>query len=403
MESSDYQVGIIGGGIVGLATALALIERKASLVVLEAEPKLALHQSGRNSGVIHSGLYYRPGSAKANLCTAGRRQLYRFCDRHGIPYRRSGKLVIATAQSELAALDELQRRAHANGLEGVQRLSRDEIHQREPYAAGIAGLWVPQTGVVDFARVTRVLADLFRERGGALQLRTRVGRIQSRSAGFLLETPGGTVRCSYLVNCAGLYSDRIARRCGLKLETRLVPFRGEYFELAPERAHLVRSMIYPVPDPALPFLGVHLTRGIDRCVLAGPNAVLALSREGYRRASFSLRDTLETLAFPGFWRLARQFWHTGVDEIRRSLSRATFLQSLRRLVPEISSDDLRPSRSGVRAQAVHRSGKLLDDFEIVTGERMVHLLNAPSPAATAALAIGRHVASVAAKAFDQAS
>ncbi len=304
---SRYEVAIVGGGIIGMATAHALSERRLSLIVLESEPHLALHQSGRNSGVIHSGLYYRPGSSKAALCTAGREELYRFCNQHGIPYRRCGKLVLATSEEELGALQELERRARANGLGNVERLGPAEIREKEPQASGIAGLWVPDTGVVDFAKVTRMLADLLAERGGEVRTGAKVVKIHRRNGGFVLETPRGAVRCSHLINCAGLHSDRVARQCGLRLEIRLVPFRGDYFELAAERRHLVRTMIYPVPDPRLPFLGVHLTRGIDSRVLAGPNAVLSLKREGYGRASFSLRDAVETLVFPGFWRLARGF------------------------------------------------------------------------------------------------
>jgi L-2-hydroxyglutarate oxidase len=401
MSDRRYDLAVIGGGIVGVATARSLAARPGlSVIVLEAESELARHQSGHNSGVIHAGLYYRPGSFKARLCTEGREELYRFCQEQEIPHRRCGKLVLAVDETELPALDKLESRARDNGLEGVVRLDADGIREREPNARGAAALWVPQTGVVDFAKVTRALARELVDAGTQVRTDSRVVGIQRRAQGLVLETESGAVHCSYLVNCAGLQSDRIARLSGFRPEVRIVPFRGEYYQLVPARRELVRGLIYPVPDPRLPFLGVHFTRTIDDEVEAGPNAVPAFHREGYSRTSFSLRDTSEVLTYPGFWRLARSFWRTGAAEMHRSLSTSAFVRGLQRLVPAVTSGDVRPAGSGVRAQAVDRRGQLLEDFSILEDERTIQVLNAPSPAATAALAIGRHVASVAAKNFE---
>lgn len=389
----QFELSVVGGGIVGLATALALLSAgRRRVVVLEAEDRIAAHQSGHSSGVIHSGLYYRPGSLKARLSTAGRRELYRFCAEAGIPHRRCGKLVVAASTAEIPRLEELERRGRANGLQGLERLEPAAFREREPHAAGVAGLWVPETGVVDFTRVTNALAERVMNGGGEVRTGCRVLAVRPDGAGLTLETAGGEVRCERLINCAGLHSDRVARLCGARPEVAIVPFRGDYLELRPARAALVRGLIYPVPDPAFPFLGVHLTRTISGSVEAGPNAVLALDRNGYRRGSFSLRDAAEVATFPGFWRLARRHWRVGLAEVRRSLDRTAFVRSLQRLVPEIGVDDVRPGGCGIRAQAVGRDGHLLDDFHIVRSERAVHVLNAPSPAATAALAIGRHIA-----------
>ncbi len=387
---------MVGGGIVGLATATALAAGgRLPLVVLEAEAELASHQSGRNSGVIHSGLYYRPGSVKAELCVAGRDALYRFCEERGIPHRRCGKVVVAVRPEELPALDELERRGRANGLASLRRLSPEEIREYEPHAAGVAALWVGETGVVDFRAVSRALADELESAGAEVRTGWRVTGIVQRPAEIVVTTPRGEVRCRRLINCAGLQSDRIARLAGVEPAVRIVPFRGEYFALKPDRCRLVRAAIYPVPDPRLPFLGVHLTRDLEGGVHAGPNAVLAWRREGYSRRSFSLRDAAETLGFPGTWRLAARFWRAGAAELRRSLSRRAFAADVARLVPEIGAGDLVPAPSGVRAQAVDRGGQPLDDFCIERRGRTVHVLNAPSPAATAALAIGRRLAELA--------
>jgi len=396
MATPSYDVVVIGGGIVGVATAWSLSRSEGTRVlVLEAESHLAQHQTGRNSGVIHSGLYYRPGSDKAKLCAAGRDALYRFCESRHIPHRRCGKLVVATDKSQLSALATLEERGIANDLEGIERLDRVGIEEHEPAAKGVAGLWVPQTGVVDFAAVTAAMAQEIREREGEILLDSRVKKIQTDRNRVRVETDRNVVNCRLLINCAGLQSDRVARLAGLKPEVRLIPFRGEYYEVSERARRRVRSLIYPVPDPRFPFLGVHLTRTIDNRVIAGPNAVLACKREGYQRSDFSFRDVAEILAFPGFWRLIGSFWRTGLAETRRSLNRDSFSKEIRLLVSGISRRHLRPAPSGVRAQAVDRSGRLLDDFHILQRPRMIHVLNAPSPAATAALAIGDHIARLA--------
>lgn len=388
-----YDIAIIGGGIVGLASALSLTREGARrLVVVEAESELARHQTGHNSGVLHSGLYYRPGSYKARNCVEGRRELVAFCAEHGIPHEVCGKLVIATDPEELPRLDELERRGRANGLAGVQRLHGEAIREHEPHAAGLSALWVPETGIVDFVAVARTYARLVGEGGGEILTGHRVLAIRQNRQGLVLETDRGEVATRYLVNCGGLQCDRIARLAGDDPGVKIVPFRGEYFQLAKDRRHLVRNLIYPVPDPRFPFLGVHLTRGLDGEVEAGPNAILALEREGYERHSFSGRDCMDILLYPGFWRMAMRYWRTGLDEMRRSGSRRLFADALRRFIPEITADDLTGGGAGVRAQAVDPRGVLLDDFHLVAGQRTLHVLNAPSPAATASLAIGREVA-----------
>jgi L-2-hydroxyglutarate oxidase len=396
MANASFDVVVVGGGIVGVATAHNLARTGDHRVaVLEAGPGLGLHQTGRNSGVIHSGLYYRPGSQKATLCAAGRRRMYEFCASHEIPFRACGKLVVATAEQQLAGLAQLQNRAATNGLEGIERLDSSAIRHFEPAAVGIAGLWVPQTGVVDFAMVTAELARQFRQAAGAIFLDSRVQQI-AREAGLVhLKTRQQDFQCRLLINCAGLQADRVARRAGLEPDVRLIPFRGEYSRIEGTSRDLVRGLIYPVPDPRFPFLGVHLTRTLDDRVLLGPNAVPALKREGYHWTDVSLRDVADTLGFPGFWRLARSFWRTGLAETRRSLSRRALIEETQRLVPGISHHDLYPHPSGVRAQAVDRAGNLLDDFCILQTETMIHVLNAPSPAATASLAIGEHIAHLA--------
>jgi len=396
-----YDVAVIGGGIVGAATAMALMEEMGglSLAILEKEDRLAAHQTGHNSGVIHSGLYYRPGSLKASNCTTGREDLYRFCAEHDIPHERCGKLVVATREEELPALDELERRGRKNGLKGIQRLEGDRLRDYEPHVAGIAGLHVPETGIVDFARVTEAFAAEVRKNGGDIRTGAEVRRIRREAGAFILDTPLGDIRCRFLINCAGLQCDRVAGMAGADPGIRIIPFRGEYYTLKEKRRSLVLNLIYPVPDPAFPFLGVHFTRMIDGTVEAGPNAVLALKREGYSRLSFSLGDTLETLTYPGFWRLAGHFWQTGLQEYCRSFDKGVFVRDLQRLVPGLRKGDIVRGGAGVRAQAVDPAGKLLDDFHIVEGEGMVHVLNAPSPAATASISIGRTVAARARKAL----
>jgi L-2-hydroxyglutarate oxidase len=388
-----YEVAIVGGGIVGLATAAALVDRLVgSLVVLEAEPRLAMHQTGHNSGVVHAGLYYRPGSLKARLCADGREEMLRFCRERGVASEQCGKVVVATRRSELPALAELERRGRANGLTGLRRLDPDGLRELEPHASGVAALHVPESGIADYTGVAAALAEQVTGRGGEIRTGARLIAGVACGGDLVAETTAGDVRCRLLVGCAGLQSDRVARLCGDEPGLRIVPFRGEYYELRAERRHLVRNLVYPVPDPRFPFVGVHFTRRVDGSVEAGPNAVLALRREGYRRREASLSDIADMLSYRGFWRLTRAHWRTGAEEIVRSLSREGFARALQRLVPDVVADDLRPGGAGVRAQAVSPDGKLVDDFRIVTGRRTIHVLNAPSPAATASLAIGRYIA-----------
>jgi L-2-hydroxyglutarate oxidase len=393
-DGKRYDVAVIGGGIVGAATAMALLEATPglSLVLLEKEARLAAHQTGHNSGVIHSGLYYRPGSLKAQNCIAGREALYAFCAEHAVPHERCGKVVVATREEELPQLAELERRGRQNGLAGLRRLDAAQLREFEPQVAGIAGLHVPQTGIVDYVAVTEAYAGVVRRRGGEIRTSSRVVSIRRTPDGFRLGTSRGEVQSRFVVNCAGLQCDRIARLAGSDPQVRIVPFRGEYYELAEARRSLVRNLIYPVPDPAFPFLGVHFTRMIDGRVEAGPNAVLAFKREGYHRLSFSLHDTLETFGYGGFWWLASRYWLTGLQEYYRSFSKSAFVRDLQRLIPALREEDVVRGGAGVRAQAVDPTGKLLDDFRIVEGEGMIHVLNAPSPAATASIAIGRTVA-----------
>jgi (S)-2-hydroxyglutarate dehydrogenase len=382
---------VIGGGIVGLATAVAMAERGHAPIVLEAEDRVAAHQTGHNSGVIHSGLYYKPGSLKARTCRAGLEAMYHFCAEENVAHRRCGKLVVAVSEEELPRLAALEERGRANGVQ-LTRLGPEEIKEREPHAAGIAGLWIPETGVVDYTAVTSALARRLTRLGGEVRLAQRVAAINRDGSMIIVETASEELRVSRLVNCAGLQSDRIARMAGVEPGVRIIPFRGEYYTLRSERSALVRGLIYPVPDPDLPFLGVHFTRGIDDVVEAGPNAVLALRREGYTKSDVSLSDIGSMVSYPGFWKMARRQWRNGWVETRRSFSKARFVESLRKLVPALEASDIEKGGSGVRAQAVGRDGRLVDDFFIQTAPGMVHVLNAPSPAATASIAIGREIA-----------
>lgn len=398
-----HDIAIIGGGIVGLGTALALSEQTAArLVVLEAEGKLAQHQTGHNSGVIHSGLYYKPGSLKAKNCAEGRELMYRYCAENGIAHQRCGKVVVATDERELPALDELERRGIANGLKGLRRLTPEEIPEHEPHVAGIAGLYVAETGIVDYKQVAESYATKVRDRGGDVRLDAKLIGFRRSESDFVLTTTLGDVTCRSLVNCAGLQSDRVARLCGVDPKLQIIPFRGEYYDLVPEKWHLVRNLIYPVPDPRFPFLGVHFTRMIHGGIEAGPNAVLAFRREGYTRSSFRPKDVLQMLGYRGFWRMARKYYDMGIAEMYRSFSKRAFLRALQRLVPELKSEDIRRAGAGVRAQAVDPDGKTVDDFRIVEAERMVHVLNAPSPAATASISIGRTIAGMAVTNFGLA-
>ncbi len=399
-EAGIHDVVVVGGGIVGLATAHALGARGGrSLVVLEAEDTVGAHQTGHNSGVIHSGLYYKPGSLKAQNCVSGRDAMYRFCAEHGIAHERCGKVVVATDAHELPALAELERRGQANGLTGVRALGPDELREIEPHVTGVRGLLVPETGIVDYPHVTRTLAALVARAGGDIRTGTRFLACRPNGSGLVLETTRGVVHARHLINCGGLQSDRIARRSGVDPGVRIVPFRGEYYELVPGRHHLVRNLIYPVPDARFPFLGVHFTRMVRGGVEAGPNAVLALKREGYRWTDVSVADLVDMSRYGGFWRMGLRYWKTAVSEVHRSLSKRAFVDALRKLIPSLAMDDVRPAGSGVRAQAVGPHGVLVDDFHIVEAARMIHVLNAPSPAATAALSIGEAIAAMAAKRF----
>lgn len=394
MSPTTFDLIVVGGGIVGTATALALARAYPGLklAILEKEDHLAAHQTGHNSGVIHSGLYYRPGSLKAQNCAAGREALYAFCAERKITVERCGKIVVATRESELPALDELERRGIANGLAGLERLDAAGVKKHEPHVAGIAGLYVPQTGIVDYVEVTNAYAQVVREAGGMVRTSCRVTGVKRQEQDFRLTTSQGDFACRTLINCAGLQSDRLARACGIDPGVQIIPFRGEYYLVAPQRQNLVRNLIYPVPDPAFPFLGVHFTRMIHGGIEAGPNAVLALKREGYDRFSLSLADLFATLTYPGFRHLAKRFWKVGAMEYHRSFSKSRFVRDLQKLIPELQRNDVQRGGAGVRAQAVDAQGKLLDDFHIINAEGMIHVLNAPSPAATASLSIGSTIA-----------
>lgn len=370
------------------------------MTVLEAEPELGLHQTGRNSGVIHSGLYYRPGSAKARMCVQGRRSLYRFCRAHGIDHRRTGKLVVATTSAEVSRLDELERRGRKNELEGLTRVRGEQLESRYPALRAAEGIRVRETGIVDFAEVTRVLARRFQEAGGSVETGHRVTGVESDPPGLRVKTEAGELTTRHLVGCAGLHADRLARSCGLEPEVRIVPFRGAYYRLSNAPEFLGRAPIYPVPDPTVPFLSVHFTPDLHGRVEAGPSAVLALAREGYERTDVSLRDLGDLLGFPGFWRMVTRHWRVGLEELVSSISKRWFARRAHRLLPELSTSDLGARRAGIRAQAVDRRGRLVDDFRVAGDGRTLHVLNAPSPAATSALAIGRHVAERAVEAWS---
>jgi len=384
---------VIGGGIVGLSTARALLERHpgARLLLLEKEGGWARHQTGHNSGVIHSGIYYKPGSYKARFCLEGARALVEFCRERGIEYEICGKVIVAVEPGELPLLDALYERGLKNGLE-VEKIGPGELKEIEPHASGLAAIRVPSTGIVDFKKVAEAFAALVRVRGGELRTGTRVEDISERGREVVVRTNKGVFHARALVNCAGLYSDRVARLCGVEPGAKIVPFRGEYYELRPEKRYLVKNLIYPVPNPNFPFLGVHFTRSIDGMVEAGPNAVLGLAREGYKKTDFDLKDFVEEVTYPALWRLARKNWRTGIGEIHRSVSKKAFVRGLKKLVPEVEEGDVVSISAGVRAQALKEDGAMVDDFLISEGENSVHVLNAPSPAATASIPIGQEIA-----------
>ncbi|MGE0607775.1 MAG: L-2-hydroxyglutarate oxidase [Pirellulales bacterium] len=391
MESLD--VAIIGGGIVGLATAYQLLGQGPDLrlVVLEKEAELAFHQTGRNSGVLHSGIYYKPGSLRAKNCVAGKEAMVRFCQQEGVPYDICGKVVVAVNEAELPALARIHERGLANGVP-CEIIGRERLIEIEPHSAGIQAIHVPGTGIVDYPGVCRQLARRIEGRGGKIVLNARVTAIRQESASAIVATTAGEFEARQVVNCGGLHADRLAALGGQQPAVQIVPFRGEYYELKAEARHLCRHLIYPVPDPSFPFLGVHFTRLIHGGVECGPNAVLAFAREGYRMRDVNLRDLWQSLTYPGFLRLAGRNWRMGLGEMWRSLSKAAFVRALQRLMPEIRADQLEAAPSGVRAQALTRDGNLADDFLIESSERIVNVLNAPSPAATSALNIGESIA-----------
>ena len=406
--ASQYDLTIIGDGILGLATALKVTAAHPNvrLLILEKEAEIARHQTGNNSGVIHSGLYYRPSSLKARLCVSGRKELIAFCDENSVPYEICGKVVVATNQEEMPRLEELHRRGISNGLQNLEIIGPQRLKEIEPHAVGVKGLYVPQTGIVDYRKVAQAYADKVRDANGDIRLSQRVVGILDRPNEVVLQTSGGDYRTKYLINCCGLHSDIVAKMMGgasangNEEEHRIIPFRGEYYKIAPERQFLVRNLIYPVPDPTFPFLGVHFTRMAKGGFEAGPNAVFAYAREGYRHTDINLGDLWRTVSFKGFWAMTGKYWQTGFGELYRSLSKSAFVHALQKLLPEIRESDLVPGGAGVRAQAVSASGALVDDFVIKQSRNTIHVLNAPSPGATASLAIGQQICEMAEKNFD---
>jgi len=399
MTDSRYNVIIIGGGVVGLGVGLEITRRfpRLRLLLLEKEDRVARHQSGHNSGVIHSGAYYKPGSMKARLCVSGAAAMVEFCREQGIAHEVCGKVIVATQADELPRLEELRKRGQANGLTGLRLIGPGELREIEPHATGLQALVVPSTGITDYARVCEKYAELISARGGTVLTSAAATGIRRTASEIVVETSKGAFSTASLINCAGLFSDRISRMAGDDPGVMIVPFRGEYYDLIPERASLVRALIYPVPDPRFPFLGVHFTRRITGRVDAGPNAVLALAREGYRHRDINLRDLASSLAFPGFWRMAGRHWRNALDEWHRSLSKPAFVRALQRLLPEVGEKDLVPGGSGVRAQALKPDGALVDDFQFVPSGKVLHVLNVPSPAATASLSIGKAIVDTAAE------
>ena len=391
-----FDVVIVGGGIIGLAAAREILSRwpGTSLAIVEKEPALSEHQTGHNSGVIHSGIYYAPGSLKARLCTAGARLMYEYCESHGVKADRCGKLIVATEESELPALDELYRRGTANGVPDLEMVGPAGIREREPHCTGIRAIWSPSTGIVDFLQVAQAMADDVAQLGGVILTGHPVTGLTVRTESIAVQTSQGELTATRVLTCAGLQSDRVAGLSGAPEEPRIVPFRGDYWQLRPDRRHLARNLIYPVPDPKFPFLGVHFTRRIgDDAVWLGPNAVLALAREGYRRWDIRPGDLAQTLGYPGFRRMARKYWQTGLAEVYRDFNKRAFVAACQRFVPELEPGDVIPGPSGVRAQSVARDGRLVDDFSFnVQGKRLMHVRNAPSPAATSSLAIGKLIA-----------
>jgi L-2-hydroxyglutarate oxidase LhgO len=402
VTDSKFDIAIVGAGIVGLATAMELVHRRPDLrlIVLEKEARVAAHQTGNNSGVIHAGLYYKPGSLKARLAVEGARRMVEFAQEHTLPYELCGKVVVATKEDELPRLEELYRRGIANGVPGLVKISAEQITEYEPHTTGIAGLWSPNTGIVDYIAVAQKYAEIVLQGGGEIRYNTKVIGIQQRPDGMVVRTTGNEVHSHTLINCGGLQSDQIAQMMGDTHGLRIVPFRGEYYELTPEAKKLVRGLIYPVPDPQFPFLGVHFTKRINGSVEAGPNAVLALAREGYRKTDFSPSHLFGLLTFPGFWIMGAKYWRMGFGEMYRSWNKRAFVEALRGLLPELGMDDVVPGGVGVRAQAMDSKGNLLNDFGFIETANAIHVLNAPSPAATASISIGEAIVDRALATFD---
>ncbi|MBC8215861.1 MAG: L-2-hydroxyglutarate oxidase [Candidatus Marinimicrobia bacterium] len=401
LPKTQVDIAIIGAGIIGLATGVKLLEKnpRLNVVIIEKEPSVAAHQTGHNSGVIHSGIYYRPGSLKANNCRKGVSELLSFCETHDVPYDLCGKVIVATEEKELPRLLDLYERGKSNGVPDLRLINQVELNELEPHVRGIKAIHSPSTGVVDYTRVAEAMKNVIVSFGGQILFNTKVIDLEGRSDGCIIQTDQGEVQAKLVVNCSGLYSDRIAASVVENAGIKIIPFRGEYYTLTKAASEKVRTLIYPVPDPKFPFLGVHFTRGIDGEVEAGPNAVLALAREGYRKTDINLKDLFDTLIYPGFWKLVGSYWKTGTAEQIRSFIKPLFVKALQRIIPEINSSDLQTGGAGIRAQALLRNGKLVDDFFIVESENSIHVLNAPSPAATASLAIGEHIADIAAKRF----
>ena len=402
MIDRQYDVVVVGGGIIGLATSMKLTQDFPNLkvAVLEKEEEVAQHQTGHNSGVIHAGIYYAPGSQKANFCSTGGKLLRDFCDEYGIAYDMCGKLIVATDDSEVPQLEELFKRGTENGAQGLRMVNQEEIKDIEPYSAGVKAILSPNTGIIDYFEVSQAYATRMRENGGDLLTNVEVISIENKDNLVYINTTSGTVVAKYVLNCAGLHADTVARMMGVDVGVKIVPFRGEYFSMIPEKEHMVKGLIYPVPDPSMPFLGVHFTRRINGSVEAGPNAVLAFAREGYKKTDVNLKDTFGTLSYPGFWKMSAKYWKVGVQEQYRSLVKGVFVKSLQKLMPEITGDDLGDPGAGVRAQVIDSNGGLLQDFAIEASANAIHVLSAPSPGATSSLSISEYIVDLAQESFD---
>ena len=401
MNSDQYDIAIIGGGIIGLSTAMHILQKRPTLnvVVVEKENTLAKHQTGNNSGVIHSGIYYKPGSWKSEFCVSGVTKIKEFCDDNEIEYVECGKTIVATSENELGRLQDLYERGQANGVPGLEMIGPERLQEIEPQDAGVQALWSPKTGIVDYVKITNRYADIFQENGGSVLLNTMVQNIDVREGEINIDTNNGTLNTKHVINCAGLYSDKVAEMMGQDIGVHIITFRGEYYKLSSSAEHLVKGLIYPVPDPRFPFLGVHYTRNIHGYVEAGPNAVLAFQQEGYKKTDINVGELSRTFMFPGFWKMLKNNWKTGMSELYRSYNKNKFVSDLQRLIPSIDSDSLVAGGAGVRAQAVDKTGFLLDDFKIVETSNSLHVINAPSPGATSSLAIGEHLSDLAEKNF----